>query len=391
MRRTYAVTSTEGILPLTCREKFFCVLDSIPLASASMSMFLASLFLGFLPMVIYALIVWRLDRWEKEPFPLLLAAFLWGSIPAVVFAIFAQVILEIPIAEFSGGSSIYGELYQASIVAPVSEEITKGIGLLLIFVIFRREIHSVLDGLIYGSMIGFGFSAVENVLYFAGQTDPAGLLVLFFLRAFIFGMLHALFTGLFGVGLALGKFSRNAFLKIAWPVIGLVLAIFTHGLHNYFATLGGEHILYAVFGVSIGIAWFAATLLICLFHENRWIRIHLADEVKEGVLFAEQAIDTAHLWTRSSLSFLTQGTAAFRRKRLLGEATKLAYEKQRQTYFGATGKSSERLESHRSRVRELSRKDPHVISGKIQPGKLLPPPLPPLRRMPPPLPGTGTI
>lgn len=350
-------------------------------------MLLASVFLGIIPMVIYALIVWRLDRWEKEPFPLLFAAFLWGSIPSVIFAIIAQVILELPVAEFSSGASIYGELYQASIVAPISEEITKGIGLLLIFWIFRRQIHSVLDGLIYGSMIGFGFSAIENVLYFVGQTDPAGLLVLFFFRAFVFGMLHALFTGLFGVGLALGMFSRNPFLKILWPAIGLFLAIFTHALHNYFATMGGEHILYAVLGVSLGVAWFVITLIVCLVHENRWIRIHLADEVKDGVLFAEQALDTAQFWTRSSLSFLTQGTTAFRRKALFKEATKLAFEKQRQSHFGVTTETSERVDTHRSRLRELSRNDPHVLSGKIQPGKILPPPLPPYRRMPPPLPG----
>ncbi|MEM1442639.1 MAG: PrsW family intramembrane metalloprotease [Verrucomicrobiota bacterium] len=282
---------------------------------------------------------------------------------------------------------MYGELYEASIVAPISEEITKGIGLLLIFWIFRHQIHSILDGLIYGSMIGFGFSAVENVLYFAGQADPAGLMLLFFLRAFVFGMLHALFTGLFGVGMALGKFSKNRFLKIFWPAIGLTLAIVTHALHNYFATIGGDHILFAVIGVGLGMIWFTATVGICLFHENRWIRIHLADEVTDGVLFAEQAIDTAKFWTRSSLSFLHEGLDAFRRKRLFREATKLAYEKQRQTYFGSTPESDARIETHRSRVRDLSRKDPHVVSGRIQPGKVLPPPLPPLQRTPPPLPG----
>ena len=52
-----------------------------------MTLFLASIVLGIVPMVIYALIVWRLDRWEKEPFPLMLAAFCWGAIPSVIFAI----------------------------------------------------------------------------------------------------------------------------------------------------------------------------------------------------------------------------------------------------------------------------------------------------------------
>jgi RsiW-degrading membrane proteinase PrsW (M82 family) len=94
-----------------------------------MTLFFASIALGIVPMVIYALIVWRIDRWEKEPLPLLVAAFLWGSIPAVIFAVIAQVILKFPVPDFGNGSDLFVELYQASFIAPVSEEITKGLGL----------------------------------------------------------------------------------------------------------------------------------------------------------------------------------------------------------------------------------------------------------------------
>ncbi len=58
-----------------------------------MVLFLASVILGIVPMVVYALVVWRLDRWEREPFPLLLAAFLWGAVPSIVFALVAQLLL----------------------------------------------------------------------------------------------------------------------------------------------------------------------------------------------------------------------------------------------------------------------------------------------------------
>jgi len=136
-----------------------------------MTLFLASVFLGIIPMVIYALIIWRLDRWEKEPFPLMLAAFLWGSIPAIIFSIIAQVMLATPLEVMEADQTLWGQLYQSSLVAPITEEIIKGIGLFFIFLKFRREIDSILDGLIYGSMIGFGFAAVENILYFSQQPD----------------------------------------------------------------------------------------------------------------------------------------------------------------------------------------------------------------------------
>lgn len=356
-----------------------------------MTLFLASIVLGIVPMVIYALIVWRLDRWEKEPFPLMLAAFCWGAIPSVIFAIIAQNVLNFPALLAEGEPvSIMAELYQASLVAPVTEELLKGLGVWLILVLFRKEVDSILDGLIYGSMVGFGFSAVENILYFSGQPDAASLMLLFFMRAFIFGMLHALFTGLTGVGFALGKFSRRPAMKILWPILGLSLAIFTHALHNYFATLGGENIAYAVLGISLGTIWFAVTVVVCLVHENRWIRIQLSPEVANGVLYAGQALDAAAFWTRSSLSVFNQGfKTVFQRKRLLHQATELAYKKQRILNLGSTPERENDVIKLREDVRRLSRMDPLVTSGIIKPDRLLPPPLPPVRAFPPPIPKSG--
>lgn len=346
-----------------------------------MGIFLASIFLGIVPMVIYALLVWRLDRWEKEPFPLLLAAFCWGAVPSIVFALVAQLVFGSPPVPEGSEVSLLSELYDASFLAPLTEELVKAFGVFLIFRIFHREVDSVLDGLIYGSMVGFGFSAVENAFYFMGQPDAGSLILLFFLRAFIFGMLHALFTGLFGVGLALGKFSGNPLGKLFWPVLGLGLAMATHALHNFFATLGGEHLLYAIGGVTVGVIWFGITAWICLYHENRWIRIQLSEEVERGVIFAEQALAAADFWKRSSLF------GGWRRRHLLHEATELAYQKQKALRHGLDADLQRSITTLRERVRALSLADPLVASGVIRPGRPLPPPLPPKRRVPPPLPG----
>ena len=352
-----------------------------------MDLLLASVFLGIIPMAVYALIVWRIDRWEKEPLSLMLAAFLWGAVPSIFFALIAQTVFGATPGE-GGEISLMGELYAASFLAPLTEEIFKGLGLIILFRRYRDEIDSVLDGLIYGTMVGFGFSAVENIFYFSSQPDAGSLIFLFFLRAFIFGMLHALFTGLFGVGLALGKFSASPLMKFLWPATGLGLAMFTHALHNYFATLGGHYLLYAVLGVMIGMIWFIAMIVVCLRHENHWIRIHLSDEVASGVLCAEQALDAATFRTRSSLSGFSKGFGlVLKRKRLLHEATELAYQKQKRQRLGSDPAREMRITELREIVRTLSRQDPLVLSGKITPGKLLPPPLPPTRRLPPPLPG----
>lgn len=350
-----------------------------------MTLFFASIVLGIVPMVLYAFVVWRIDHWEKEPLPLLVAAFCWGALPAIVFSIIAQTVLELPYYGPSEAAPFMLQVYQASLVAPVTEEIIKGLGLVILFIWFGREVNSVLDGLIFGSMIGFGFAAVENIFYFWGQQTPEQLMVLFVLRSIVFGMQHAFYTGLAGVGFALGRFSRNRVLRIVWPLIGVSFAIVTHALHNYFCTLGdGEHLIYAVLGGMSGFVWFVFTVVFCLRHERKWIEFHLADEVKIGVLYAEQALDTARFWTRSGLSALTKGLSSQRkRKKLFHEATELAFEKQRQLRFGASDECHRRIADLRETVQRLSREDPLVVSGEIKPGRVLPPPLPPTRRVPP--------
>lgn len=353
-----------------------------------MALFFASIALGIVPMGIYAFVVWRLDRFEKEPLPLVLAAFLWGGIPSIVFAVIAQAMLGAGMTvHLDEEVTLMSELYDASFIAPLTEEIVKGFGVWLIMRIFRREVDSVLDGLIYGSLVGFGFAAVENVFYFWSMDDAAGLLLLFFLRAFIFGMMHALYTGLTGVGLALGIFSGSKLMRVIWPGLGLGLAIGCHGLHNYFAVVGGEHLILAVLGIGIGLIWFAVMIAVCLWHENRWIRIQLADEVNAGVLYAGQALDAANFWKRWTLGMFSDGLAlGWKRRPLLHQATELAFAKQRREKQGSSAESEARIAGLRVEVAQLSAADPLALSGMSQVGRALPPPLPPRRKMPPPLP-----
>ncbi len=79
------------------------------------------LFLSFVPMLLYAMVLWWLDRYEKEPLGLLTVAFLWGAIPSIVLALIMQVVLDVPVMAISNSNLTY-ELLGASVVAPLTEE-----------------------------------------------------------------------------------------------------------------------------------------------------------------------------------------------------------------------------------------------------------------------------
>ena len=221
--------------------------------------------LSFVPMLLYALLLWWLDRYEKEPLHLLAFAFLWGAIPAIILSLLLEVLLDIPILAVSNNALTY-DLLGSSFSAPLVEEGVKALAVLSLFLFFRREIDSPLDGLIYGGMTGFGFAAVENFFYLFGAYESggiAGTLILTFFRAGLFGLNHAMYTGFTGLGLALVLETRRTWLKFLLPPLGLALAVGTHAYHNTLATFWG-HLEGSASLVAALIGDWGATLILLL-------------------------------------------------------------------------------------------------------------------------------
>jgi len=154
----------------------------------------------------------------------------------------------------------------------------------------------VLDGLIYGSMIGFGFAMTENFLYFISAYDQGGygnLTMIFFLRTVLFGLNHAFFTGFSGMGLGMARESRRALARFIWPLVGLTLAITAHSLHNFGANLAERDGFGLVLSLMVAMAGFMLVLCTILFswrYERNCVRTELANEV--GVTLTVQEYET---------------------------------------------------------------------------------------------------
>src|SRR4030042_5572717 len=104
------------------------------------------------PAVVYSLVIWWLDRYEKEPWGLLMATFIWGAAPAIILSLMAEFILGIPFYTLLDQAA--AQLISGSLVAPVVEEVLKGVAIVLVFLLFRHEFDGILDGIVYGALGG---------------------------------------------------------------------------------------------------------------------------------------------------------------------------------------------------------------------------------------------
>ncbi len=279
----------------------------------------------------YMGLVWWLDRYEKEPLWLLGLVFGWGllgaSALAYVFESLIFALFNVP------------DWVLTLIVAPVQEEALKCLAPL--FVVFlSREMDDPLDGFVYGAAAGLGFGLAENILYVLGSSHP---LSLFFVRSVLFGAMHGLFTGVFGLaaGYAKARGSAGKFLAL-----GFLGAVGAHAVHNLFAQLGavgwglrfyliaGFALLSAVFGL--------------LARERRVLTRYLKPELEAGRITEEEYA----LALSGKLGLLADEFS--KRRQLKSLLAKLAF-RLREFEEKGDARALEEAERLRERIRELRR------------------------------------
>ena len=196
--------------------------------------------LAIVPLAVF----WFLDRRERESPLLFASAFLWGGCIATGLALpFNTAFLhfaDLWVKEHPQLKQVLGPdaalLLAAPISAPIAEEISKALGVLLIFWLLRAEFDNMRDGIVYGGLVGLGFNWFEAALYVSQGYAENGVAPYGFqlgVRYALFGFgTHALFTGLFGAFLGLALQTRHTWLRFLAPPAGLLLAIAAHMLNN---------------------------------------------------------------------------------------------------------------------------------------------------------------
>jgi protease PrsW len=178
------------------------------------------------------LVLFWLDRYEPEPTRYRLAAIGWGAVVAVVLSVIAeQLLFAVP------GTNTFTD---TAITAPVVEEAGKGLFLVVVVIFRRAQIHGLLDGLIYGALVGVGFAFVEDIVYYLSSLGSGALPVTFFLRGVMGPFGHPLFTSALGIGIGIAVTTRRVALRVLAPILGYLCAVVMHGTWNGSAFWGGN-------------------------------------------------------------------------------------------------------------------------------------------------------
>jgi RsiW-degrading membrane proteinase PrsW (M82 family) len=261
--------------------------------------FTLAVFLASTTALPYGLLLMWLDRNEQEPLVLLAAAFMWGAVVSTAISLVANTSFGIFAMGLVGHPGLASQM-TASFSAPLFEEGTKGIALIFLFFLFRRHFDNVLDGMLYGALIGLGFAWLENILYYvqaSGSGDGAmGMLKLTYLRGVVNGLSsHVTYTGLTGMGFGLVRILRKGVLRWLLVPVFWGLAMFAHFLWNTFAGIilgvaaGDSELAAYAIGLPLAVLLLQIPFMLLLgitglatwIHEVRIIRRYLGSESDE--------------------------------------------------------------------------------------------------------------
>ena len=243
---------------------------------------------GMLQTILYLLFIRAIDLYEREPLRYVVPVFIWGFAVATTISLVFNTVANMTFEAVA--TRQVADFVTAVFVAPVVEESTKGLALLIIFVVAylasrrRRliEFAGVMDGIVYGSAVGFGFALAEDILYgvqFGAET--------FLVRRILGGFAHAAFTSLTGIGIGLIPFVQNRALRIIAPLLGLLGAILLHATFNFLATTLG---LAAYLFMIVVVLVYLVVIVVWLAFERRTIRAELRDEVDRGLVSAGEYV-----------------------------------------------------------------------------------------------------
>jgi RsiW-degrading membrane proteinase PrsW (M82 family) len=239
------------------------------------------------------LVCFWLDRYEPEPGRYRLAALGWGGVAAVALSFIAeQLLFAIP------GTDTFVD---TAIIAPIVEEFGKALFLIAIVIFRRAQIHGLLDGIVYGALVGIGFAFVEDILYYLGALNEGALPTVVFLRGILGPFAHPLFTSATGIGIGVAVTTRRPALRILAPILGYLAAATMHGIWNGSSFWGGRGFFFAYAAIMLPLLIVVLAVAIwARYREGRMLTAALRQTAQMGWIRPEEIRWVAQLSDRIS-------------------------------------------------------------------------------------------
>jgi RsiW-degrading membrane proteinase PrsW (M82 family) len=271
---------------------------------------LLSVVCATVPILTFLMLVWWMDRHDREPLWLFGLTFLWGAIGSIFLALIGGQLVMVPLNLILGPD--LADQLSAVIVAPLTEEPMKA--LILFAVMFSRHFDNASDGFVYGAAAGLGFGMTENFLYFvqvASSADPMAWAETVLIRTFFSAVMHACATSWVGATLGWARFRGPPAKLVALP-IGFGVAMSIHALWNGLLTLDSFMQTEVFTRANLVLFPLEAVFLFCIFQLTLWeeratIRRELADEVQQGLLPLAHARAIASYLQRSRPEWVPRG------------------------------------------------------------------------------------
>lgn len=176
---------------------------------------LAALVLLAVQVALLALIARALPKFKgRQPASLRLVALAWGGLVACSFAAQAN----------TAAAGFYEQVglnsFAASLSAPINEDLLRLLGVLIVLSLAQSVGRlTVMDGVVYGFIVGAGFEIIENLFYALDTTDFMQTISTGFMRLLVGFALHALWTTVSGAALAYCLSRHQIGLPARWWVI----------------------------------------------------------------------------------------------------------------------------------------------------------------------------
>jgi RsiW-degrading membrane proteinase PrsW (M82 family) len=184
------------------------------------SHFLIEAPIGLAPALLFMLVLQQLDSFKLVSLAELFESLVAGMVLAgVAYLANARAI----------GALHYNFTTYSRFIAPFPEEALKAA--FVIVLIARNRIGFMIDAAILGFAVGAGFSLTENLYYL--YLFPDANMGVWIVRGFGTAIMHGGATAVFGV-MAQGLTERQVNVNPLLMLPGLAVAVFVHGLYNYF-------------------------------------------------------------------------------------------------------------------------------------------------------------